>query len=144
MKKSQIDTFGLVMIVILLVFIAIFALPFIIKEKSVSLDEDYMQLVANNLRSVVLNTNVCDLATVKDEISNCLINSPACLNDCGELNDIIKNIIENSLGSLKGKVNYKFSFGDLEVKNRDCVEKITSSKFFIDEIEIRLELCSRR
>ena len=143
MKKAQMETMGLVIIVILLVFIAIFALPFIIKERSKALDDNYMQLFSNNLRSVVLNTNICGSATVKDEILNCKFESPVCLS-CSELGGVIGDIIEGSLGSLEGKINYKFSVDGLEIVEGVCDEKIVSSKAFIDDIEVKLELCYRR
>jgi len=134
---------GLVIVVVLIVFISIFALPFILKEKSKTLDDNYMQLISNNLRSVVLNTNICSAATVKDELLNCEIGFPTCLT-CTELEGVIRNIIENSLGDSLGNINYNFIAGNLEVKKGDCVEKIVSSKSFIDEIDVKVELCYRR
>jgi len=142
--KAQIETMGLVMIVIILVFLAMFALPFIIKEESKALDDNYLQLVSNNLRSSVLNTNICGAATVKEEVLNCEAGFPVCLNDCSELGSVIGNIIDASLISFKNSVNYNFIIGDLEVSNGECLEKIVSSKAFIDDIEANVEICYRR
>jgi len=142
--KAQIETMGLVIIVVILVFLSIFALPFIIKEKSKALDDNYLQLVSNNLRSAVLNTNICGSATVKEEILNCEAGYPACLNDCSELTETIRNIIDSSLKSFGGSMNYNFIAGDIETSSGECFEKIVSSKAFIDDVEVMVELCYRR
>lgn len=142
--KGQIETMGLVIVVILLVFLAMFALPFIIKEKSKALDDNYLQLVSNNLRSSVLNTNICGAATVKEEILNCEADFPICLSDCSELPIFIRGILDNSLESFKGSVDYVFIAGDLEINSGECFEKIVSSKAFIDDVEASVELCYRR
>jgi len=142
--KAQIETMGLVMIVIILVFLALFSLPFIIKEKSKALDENYLQLVSNNLRSSVLNTNICGAATVKEEILNCESDFPICLNDCSELPGFIRNVIDSSLGSFEGSVNYVFLAGDMNISSGECFEKIVSSKAFIDDIGVSVEICYRR
>jgi hypothetical protein len=141
MKKAQIEIMGLVIIVVLLVFIAVFSLPFIIKEKSKALNEDYLQLYANNLRSVVLNTNLCDSGNVMDEIISCYYGAPICLEDCNDIEDKIREIIESSLDE---KINYKFTIDEMIVSNGECTEKVTSSKAFIEEREVKVELCYRR
>ena len=68
MKKGQIEIMGLVIIVILLVFIAIFALSFMIKPKQES--EDILKLKANALRASLLKTNLCGNVNVKYIITN--------------------------------------------------------------------------
>lgn len=106
LRKAQVETFGLVIIVILLSFILIFALRFITKPKQTGLEEDYLQLQANNLRSVILKTNLCPETTIKEEIVNCQFNSPDCSESCDLLWNAVEEIIEKSV---QAKVKYEFT-----------------------------------
>ena len=93
MRKGQTETVGLVIIVILLIFIAIFALSFSIKPKQEN--DDILKLKANALRASVLKTNLCGSVSVKDELENCIDGYNECI-DCGELSSEVVNIIKNS------------------------------------------------
>ena len=73
LRKGQVETIGLVVIVILLIFIGIFALSFSIKEKEVN--EDILTLKANSLRSSLLKTTICNI-TIKEELGNCVYDNP--------------------------------------------------------------------
>ena len=100
LKKAQIETLGLVVIIIILAFALIFALQFILKNDSSKLNERYLQLNADNLRNTVLKTTI-NGNSIKDEIVFCNNNQ-----NCDELNLIIKEIIESSI-----KNNYEFNAG---------------------------------
>jgi len=136
--KGQMETFGLVIIVLLIVFIAIFAVQFMIKPKQ-DYDEDYLKLQVNNLRSSVLKYSLCDI-DVKDEIYNCEeYGSGECV-DCNELNDFIEGIIENSL---EEKRNYGFNVGTINIEKGVCEDKIyaSSEKFINSELTVEFFIC---
>jgi len=133
-NRGQVETIGLVVIVILLLFIGIFALSFSIKEKEIN--EDILTLKANALRSSLLKTNVCDI-TIRDEIGNCIYNSPECFSDCDQLNLVIEDIIKDSLDNEK----YYFKVGNLELGS--CVDKITSVSDVVNEEKIEIAVCRR-
>ena len=146
LKKAQVETFGLVIIVILLSFILIFALKFITKPKQSNLEENYLQLQANNLRSVILKTNLCPETMIKEEIINCQFNDPSC-SSCEFLEAKIKEIIEISIQS---NVNYEFIVDDsntgqlFKVSSQDpCTNPITavSEPFAGTNIKVSLKLC---
>ena len=139
-KKSQIETMGFVIIVILIAFIFIISLFFITKPKA-SLNEDYLKLNADNLRSTILKTNICQNASIKDEIINCNSGFFSCdnINSCQDLNNVIKDIIESSVRN-----NYEFSVGNIVVKKDVCKEVQASSTQPLanTNIEVSLKLCS--
>jgi len=134
LKKAQIETLGLVVIIIILAFALIFALQFILKNDSSKLNERYLQLNADNLRNTVLKTTI-NGNRIKDEIVFCNNNQ-----NCDELNLIIKEIIESSI-----KSNYEFKAGIIEVKKGECSNKntLTSSiqPIALTEIKVSLKLC---
>ena len=134
LKKAQIETLGLVVIIIILAFALIFALQFILKNDSSKLNERYLQLNADNLRNTVLKTTI-NGNRIKDEIVFCNNNQ-----NCDELNLIIKEIIESSI-----KNNYEFNAGVIEVKKGKCSNKniLTSSiqPIALTEIKVSLKLC---
>lgn len=140
LRKAQIETVGLVIIVIILAFTLIFALQFINKDKGNKLNENYLKLNADNLRSTILKTTInnCD---IKDEIINCNnFNQAICLENCDKLNLIIKEIIQASV-----KNNYEFNAGNIKLVNGSCLNKdiITSSiqPLALTDIKVSLKLC---
>ena len=140
LRKAQIETAGLVIIVIILAFTLIFALQFINKDKGNKLNENYLKLNADNLRSTILKTTInnCD---IKDEIINCNnFNQANCLENCDKLNSIIKEIIQASV-----KNNYEFDAGNIKLVNGSCLDKdiITSSiqPLALTDIKVSLKLC---
>ena len=136
--KGQTETFGLVIIVVLIVFITIFALQFMIKPKQ-GLDNDYLKLQANNLRNSVLKYSLCNV-DIKEEIYNCeSYNEGDCI-DCNELQDIIKSIIDNSL---EEKRSYSFKVGSITIKRGTCLDKIyaTTEKYINSDLEVEFFLC---
>jgi hypothetical protein len=134
LRKGQVETMGLVIIVILLIFIGIFALSFSIKDKEIN--EDILTLKANSLRSSLLKTNICNI-TIKDEIGNCFYNRPRCLDSCDSLNNVIDSIIKNSLEGEK----YYFKFKDIELGS--CVDKVTSVSEVIEGEKVEIAVCRR-
>lgn len=139
LKKAQVETVGLVVIVIIIAFSFIFALQFIIKSPDNKINERYLQLNADNLRSVILKTNV-NQCTIKDELISCNnYNTATCLQSCNDLNLVIQKIIENSI-----KNNYEFLAGNINLKKGNCDKDIISSSIqpFPDiDFNVSLKLC---
>jgi len=134
LRKGQVETIGLVVIVILLIFIGIFALSFSIKEKEVN--EDILTLKANSLRSSLLKTTICNI-TIKEELGNCVYDNPQCLDNCGSLNTLIGNIVSDSLEGEK----YYFEFNNIELGS--CIDKITSVSEVIEGEKVEIAVCRR-
>mgnify|MGYP001613038717 CR=1 FL=1 len=127
MKKAQIETMGLVIIVVLLAFILVFVLQLLSNPENNYLNDRYLQLNSDNLRRTILKTNLCSGVNIKDELVNCNdFNLLKCsnLNNCNDLNKIIKTIIENSLNITK---NYKFTAGNILVEKGICKNKLYNS-----------------
>ena len=142
LKKAQTETIGLVVIVIILAFILIFALQFLTKDKGNELNERYSKLNADNLRSVILKTNLCNDVNIKDEIISCNDFSFTRCSDinCEKLNLIIKEIIQGSV-----KNNYEFLAGNIKLNNGTCLNKDTISSSIqplaLTNINVSLRLC---
>lgn len=143
-KRSQIETMGLVIIIIILVFALIFVLQFIIKPEPNKLNERHLQLNSDNLRSAILKTNVCKDVSIKDEIINCNnFNRANCLENCDKLNLIIKEIIQVSV-----KNNYEFDAGNINIKDEGCsgkdLQSSSTQPLALTDIKVNIKLCHRR
>ena len=133
LQRGQVETIGLV-IVILLLFIGIFALSFSVKDEEV--DENILTLKANALRSSLLKTSICNI-TIKDEIGNCIDNSPECFSDCPQFNLVVEGILKDSLE------NEGYSFKSGNVKMGNCADKITSVSDVVNGQKIEIAVCRR-
>ncbi len=121
--KAQIETVGLLIIVILIILIIVFVLQFTIyNQEPGNLPGKLLEIKANNLRNAVLKTTICNNIDIEDEILNCFTGNSECLNSCDQLNQKIKNIIENSI-----QENYEFNVNDfINLKRGICEEKEAS------------------
>ena len=133
-SRGQIETVGLVVIVVMILVIGIFALSFAVKEKAVN--EDILTLKANALRSSLLKTSVCNI-TIKDEIGNCIYNNPQCFDSCNRLKEVVDEVIMSSLEN----ENYYFKVKGIELGA--CPEKITSISEVVRGENIEIALCRR-
>lgn len=143
MKKAQVETMGLVIIVALLAFILVFVLQIIAKPSPSNLNTRYMQLNADNLRGSILKTTICEDVNVRDEILSCNdFNDVQCSNlqDCNELKNVIKTIIENSLNVTR---SYEFKAGEILLKKGTCanVYAAASEPIPYSEINVMLSIC---
>ena len=143
MKKAQIETMGLVIIVALLAFILVFVLQILAKPSPSNLNTRYLQLNADNLRSSILKTTICENVNIKDEILNCNdFNDVQCdnLQDCNALKNVIKTIIEDSLNVTR---SYEFKAGNVLLKEGTCtnVYAAASEPIPYSEINVMLSIC---
>ena len=142
MKKGQVEIMGLVIVVILLVFISIFALGFIIKPRENNID-DVLKLKANSLRSSLLKTTLCGNVNVQDEIENCIDNYHECL-DCNVLKDEISKMIERSI---EPGENYNLVISIDEqttfISINNCSESINSVSQTLRNGKVEIGLCRR-
>jgi len=137
MRKGQIEIMGLVIIMILLVFIAIFALTFIIKPEQEN--ENILKMKANALRASLLKTNLCDSIDVKDEIENCVDGYNECIG-CDELNARIDEMIKKSLDN----EGYSFVVSSDEgifINLGRCDSKITGVSQNLRNSKVDVALC---
>ncbi|AJF62624.1 MAG: hypothetical protein QT11_C0001G0481 [archaeon GW2011_AR20] len=140
LKKAQVETVGLVIIVIIITFALIFGLQFMTRDKGNELNERYLQLNADNMRSVIMKTTINN-CNIKDEIINYeTFDDVACFDNEEELKLTIRQIIESSL-----KNDYGFSAGKIDLKKGSCENKdtITSSiqPLALTNIKVSLRLC---
>jgi len=139
MKKAQIEIMGLVMIVILLVLIAVFALSFMLKPKQES--NDILKIKANALRSSLLKTSLCGSVTLKDEIENCIDGYNECI-ECRSLRQEIINMIK---GSLENNEKYNFIVHEDEggdfININNCVNNITAVSQNLRNGNVNLMIC---
>lgn len=138
MKKAQAEIMGLVIIVILIVFIAIFALTFLIKPKEVN--EDVLKLKANALRSSLLKTSLCKDVTIKDELENCIDNYNECI-DCNILKGEISKIINYSLEKEDYSFTVSVNDGNNFINIENCKDKITAVSQNLKNGKVELSLC---
>ena len=148
MKKAQMETIGLVVIVTLLAFIFIFVLQNSAKQDLTKFNSRYSQLNADNLRSTILKTTICSDVDIEKEISNCIgYGSGLCFStNCkNELEKTIKEIIKNSMNITK---SYSFTVRSnqeikLEIKSGTCKNVYSASSQLIpySDLKINLNLC---
>ena len=145
-KKAQIESIGLILIIILIVLAIVFTLPLLLNNQDiVSLNQQYLQLKADSTISVLLSTNPKDCSSnLEQELSNCLLeNKPNCFQDCQELNERINEILKSSLQNQ----DYQLSTDKITIANQTksaCLNKISSARHFIaGETPISLVLCEK-
>lgn len=140
-KKAQVETLGLVIIVAIIAFVFVIALIFTSKQQP-SLNQDYLKLKADNLRSTISKTTICQDTNIRDEIVSCNdLSITQCENiNCNELENIIKKIIDDSLNLTN---NYKFEAGNILIKKEPCANIFTSTSELIpySNVNITLALC---
>jgi len=142
MKKGQTEIIGLVIIVILIVFIAIFALSFSIKPKQET--EDILKLKASSLRSSILKTTLCEGVDIKNGIENCIVDSSTgCPTECGGLGEVIEDIIIKSLEANE-ICNFKIEgFTNFDFSNGNCIQPVTAVPQNIEGGVVKVSLCRR-
>lgn len=140
-KKAQVETLGLVIIVAIIAFIFVIALIFASRQQP-NLNQDYLKLKADNLRSTISKTTICQDTNIRDEIVSCNdLAITQCENiNCNELQNIIKKIIDDSLNLTN---NYKFEAGNILIKKEPCGNIFTSTSELVpySDINITLALC---
>lgn len=139
MRKGQIEIMGLVIIVILLVMTAIFALTFIIKPKQTN--DDILKLKANSLRSSILKTELCSHVSVKDEIENCIDGFNECI-ECSSLHLEIEKIIKGSLENERYSFTVLSNNGEF-IKIGNCLNGITSVDQSLKNGKASVMVCRR-
>lgn len=126
LKKAQIEMIGLVIIVLLILFIAIFALSFYLSsQKPATTTFKALEIKANNLRNALLKTTLCSTTTIKDEIESCYFGESICFDDCNIIKQKIKELIDYSI-----EENYNFTIKNneifFEISNGSCEEKVSA------------------
>ena len=136
LRKGQIESFGLVIIVIIFVLLFVFFIYIKTRASSDNISDRLLDIKTNNLRNSILKTTLCKDVSIKDEILNCNNGNSAC-GDCDELKNKIKTIIDKSLES---KIKYEFT--PYNLKRGECRGKIASSIQPIEEdLNVRIDLC---
>jgi len=106
-RKSQVESLGLVIIVIILVLVGTFAFVIMSRQNGDNIEGQYLSLNANNLREVVLKTELCGDVSSQAEIISCIDEGHSlCWNNCERFKREIKKIIDASISK---NVNYEFS-----------------------------------
>jgi len=143
MAKGQLESLGLVLIVLLLAVLLVFALPFILKSDNQK-EDDTLRLKADALRNVLLQTDLCPDVSVKEEILNCEFNNPKCLESCDKLGSKVDEMIKTVL---EPNVIYEFRVDGrnaIKVGNVSCLNTFSSASQPLSEnSKVILTLCEK-
>lgn len=144
-RKAQIEMIGLLVIVILFIFIGIFAIRFALRPESTIVAEMRTNIMVNNMLNAIIKTNTQFNKDISELIVDCY-NTDA--NACTFVKQEIPKIIELSLGKQQ---NYEFSvfankeeFEELSIKKGSCKYGNTADYTKRAEnvnFEIKLKLC---
>src|SRR3989344_1739242 len=96
-KKAQIETMGLVMIVLVLALALVFALVFFTNQQP-KINEQYLQAQANAALSALLSTQPegCS-TTIQQELAACITSQqPLCMQSCSQLQKLIPELMEKT------------------------------------------------
>ena len=143
-KKAQIETMGLVMIVLVLALALVFALIFVTKQQP-KINEQYLQTQANAALSSLLATHPegCS-TTLQQEMAACSTSQqPLCMQSCSQLEKLIPELLEKTLPNtpyqLSSQPETKFSTPKIT-----CLNRFSSPEHFLTpEIIITLEICHK-
>lgn len=141
-KKAQIESIGLVMIVIVLAIALVFALAFFTKQQP-KLNEEYLQAQANAALSALLATQPEGCSTTfQQELAACATSQqPLCIASCQDLQKLLPELLTKALPTTP----YQFSTTPESIFSTPkitCLNKFNSPEHFLSpEITITLELC---
>ncbi|MCD4666811.1 hypothetical protein K8R47_03305 [archaeon] len=133
LRKGQTEIFGLILIVVIVIILGTFALNMYLNKQPSSINEDYLRVYANNLKTAIIQNSICDIS-IRKEIENCNSGYTQCLHSCSDLNQEIGNILNKTV---EKNLNYEFSYNTENIKIGECIEKITSNNF----ANIQVVLC---
>jgi hypothetical protein len=145
--KGQMESLGLVIVVIIIVIAGTFAIVLINKNKGDNGQESYLTTNANNLRESLLKTELCEQGSIGDEINACNAGESVCFERCNmvELKKKMKNVVEKSIGKeLNYEVRVAYSNPDdsFSVLRGECKSKVTSApQYTLSGAEIKVILC---
>lgn len=144
--KGQIETLGLLVIVILLVFIGIFALRFMSFDNKKVVDEGFYSVKANNLLNAIQKASVCG-TNMEKAIVACFEESSFCgrTDVCGFVEEEVSKIIYESLEEDVSFTAKDSQYGSIGVEIVNCNAGISSVSSFIRSgygvYEIGVVLC---
>ena len=143
MAKAQLESLGLVLIILLLAVLLVFALPFILKSDNQKEDIS-LRLKADALRNVLLQTDLCPDVSVKEEVLNCEFNNPKCLESCDNLGSKVDEMITTTL---EPNIVYEFRVdgrNTIKVGNVSCLNAFSSASQPLSEnSKVILTLCEK-
>jgi hypothetical protein len=84
MKKAQMETFGLMIIVVILIVAALISLRFIILSNGTSQNQELLSIKANNLANSIKNADLCN-QNFENAIINCCNKESFCDQDACKL-----------------------------------------------------------
>lgn len=133
-RKGQIEAFGLVIIVLLIVFIGLFFLIFM--KGNDSDKNSYISAKAYNLANALYKSDVGG-SSFKDLAGEC------CLNKGNECN-ILENFVRSNLNSVDEKSGFVMECGNGESINvGDCFLGLNSERFKDKEYEMYVIICGK-
>ncbi len=126
LRKSQVEMFGLVIIVILIVIIALFAIKFALRPK-VEEKPVKLGLIANNLLNAIVKANICNDKSFDDALIACGNKVPLCDNEACSL-------VKKELEMVMSKFGYNYKFiASIDKKeyfvNGECSDGIASTSY---------------
>ena|SRR3989344_4670874 len=145
-KSGQVESIGLILIVVLIALAIIFTLPFLLNSPELqSLNQQYLRLKADSTLSALLATTItnCSL-TISQELANCQLNSqPECMATCQQLHKEIQHLIETSTPK---SMAYEFLINNQPIANTskaNCQNKLQSAQhFLLDDTPVSIQICA--
>ena len=137
MKKAQTEMMGLVILVLLIVIAAIFAIRFMFFNQEDSFPELKLQLQADNLRNALLNLNIED-KVFSDIVLQC------CESNCDFFKVEAPKLIEYSLPSQKYELELSKGPQNCYKTDKTCIKKVVSSSNIqknTDNYNLVISLC---
>ena len=145
-KSGQVESIGLILIVVLIALAIIFTLPFLLNSPELqSLNQQYLRLKADSTISALLATTIANCSrTISQELTNCQLNSqPACMATCQQLHQKIQHLIETSTPK---SMDYRFLINNHTITNTskaNCQNKLVSTQhFLLDDTPVSIQICA--
>jgi len=153
MKKAQTEIMGLVMIVVLITLILLFVVKFVVINQPKETRKEFIdeRLASNTLNVLLSTTTECNKAAIGELIKDCVEYYPdgsiICEDtsySCNYVKEIVKNILEESLGVMDKEYRFSVEDSDIEI-GEECEEGIIAATQPISlgykTIIVKLEIC---
>lgn len=141
-NKAQMESMGLVIIVVILVVVALIALRFVLVSNNPISMDSFLSNKANNIANSIKNADLCGSRFENAIVACCnkesFCEKEACKLISEEIREIIKNSDELSYAeALNGAGNKCFAVGS-------CVNGISSSDYLLEsDILFRVKVCRK-
>lgn len=133
MSRGQIESFGLVIIVILIVFVGIFAL--VLSQGGDDDKHTFLSAKAYNFANAIYRSDIGG-SSFRELTSSCCLDGSSC--------DEIENFVNANMNLIDEDVGFVMKcINDFSISTGDCFLGVKSESFYVSDAELYVFICEK-